>query len=163
MPEPWVRGYSKEARANFSKGAKTRPKRPQELIDQIAEKLKGTKHAWRPGTSRANAERGLSDTVYLMKMTDSNGRAWGKWGSTSCDALQYRENEFKRKRFTWEILLFYKCDNAPEIEEQFGHILCKFPLDPQTRPSFFGETETFEWTPDTQHIVNSLIQTYGNS
>jgi hypothetical protein len=92
----------------------------------------------------------------------NNGQVWGKWGSSSKLAFLYREREFHRKKFNWEVLMMMECDDAPVLEYGIGLVMSYFPLDPHSRPSFFGETETFIWNTQTEALTNEIIKQLSN-
>lgn len=157
LPPPWIHGNSDESTKKLSqtrirKGIRN----TKEVQSRINESLRGHKHGWRPGTSYASAVRAGSDHVYLLKMWNGD-QIWGKWGSSSEESFIYREKEFKRHGFLWEVLYFHGCDNAADLELEIGTILSEFPLDPYTRPQFFGQTETFVWNEHTEKITKDII------
>ena len=129
--------------------------------EQLSKKIAGSKLWWRPGTSYGSAVRGSSDCVYLLKMWNSE-QVWGKWGSSSKSAFIYREREFNRKKFSWEVLLIKECKDAPLLEYGLGLVFSNFPLDLQTRPTFYGETETFIWNTQTKALTNEIIKQLSN-
>lgn len=159
--EPWIRGHSSEARKNLSDSRLSRNIRHSaETIERLRQKTTGHKFKWRENVSKSAAYRSKCDTIYLL-LLKRDLEMIGKWGSTTEGSFVYREREFKRHGFTWEILLMVRIGlEAPEEEAKIGRILSKFPLD--NRPDFFGKTETFRWCEETSTIVSQIVN-YFNS
>lgn len=149
-------GYQKlsETRKNgdYSPTAETRQK--------IREKLVGRDFGWREGRSKAVSIREQCDIVYVLKVTTSDGRIFGKWGSTKESSFQYREKELKRQGFSWERVYWsHFGELAPEAEATIGRALHKYP-SPHKDLNFYGKTECFAWTNETlqllQEVTNGL-------
>jgi hypothetical protein len=111
---------------------------------------------WREKISRHNCRMWCCDHIYVLKVTTEDGLVFGKWGSTKEQTFQFREKEFRRKKFTFELLFWeFFGEVTEDVEAFFGRRLSKFPVE--GIPKFFGFTETFEWSEKTQKIVEETI------
>ena len=111
---------------------------------------------WREKTSRHNCQMWNCDHIYVLKITTEDGVTFGKWGSTKEKTFQFREKEFLRHKFTFEVFFFDFFGESTEDAEAFiGRKLSKFPV--KEIPKFYGFTETFEWTEQTQQILEETI------
>jgi hypothetical protein len=149
--EAELRGYEKTSKTRRERKIRHTP----EILAQIGEKLQGRKQVWIENKSRASCRRGNCDFVYLLKLTTKDGLVFGKWGSTKEKTFQFREKEFRRKGFTWELLFWQFFGEVTEdAEATLGR---KLSIHPAQVPHFFGHTETFEWSEKTQKIVEETI------
>jgi hypothetical protein len=126
-----------------------------EVCAQIAETLRGRKQVWVENKSRASCRRGNCDTIYVLKITTEDGLVFGKWGSTKESTFQFREKEFRRKKFDFQLLFWQFFGETTEDAEAFlGRKLSQHPAEV---PHFFGHTENFEWSEKTQQILKETI------
>jgi hypothetical protein len=120
---------------------------------------KGIPHGypgWVEGVSRQHCRRWNCDSIYLLKMTSPEGLTFGKWGSSTISTFRGRENEFKKKRITWEVIYWgWFGEFTEELEAKIGRRLSKFPS--HGVPKFYGYTETFEWSEVTQKLLQEII------
>ncbi len=123
---------------------------------QISQTLSGRPQKWEENKSRASCRRGQCDSVYILKVTLPDGSAFGKWGSSKKETFKYREREFKRKGFYWEILYWgWFGEVTEDVEALVGRKLSQHLAG--CVPRFYGHTETFEWSEQTQNIVKEII------
>jgi len=157
--QPWVRGHSAEARENLSKTRISKKIRHSpETIEILRQKTTGHKFDWREGVSRSCAIRSGCNSIYLLRM-QKDGCTIGKWGATTKNSFYFRERDFARHGFTWEVLLMAETGaNTADEEAKIGRLLSKFPVE--DRPNFFGKTETFQWCEDTIAIVQDIINKF---
>jgi len=153
---PWTRGHSSKARKNLSETRISKKIRHSlETIEILRQKTTGHKFNWREGVSRACALRSGCDSIYLLRMSKEN-QVLGKWGATTRESFFYREKDFARHGFIWEVLLMVETGAATANEEaEMGRLLSRYPAE--NRPNFFGKTETFEWCESTIAIVQDII------
>ena len=127
-----------------------------EVRKQISKTLTGRPQKWEENKSRASCRRGQCDSVYLLKVTLPDGTVFGKWGSSKLETFKYREKEFRRKGFSWETVYWeWFGEKTEDVEAFVGRKLSQYPA--KGIPHFFGHTETFEWTEQTQNIVKEII------
>ncbi len=149
--EAELKGYEKTSKTRRERKIRHTP----EILAQIGKKLQGRKQVWIENKSRASCRRGNCDTVYVLKITTEDGLVFGKWGSTKESTFQFREKEFRRKGFTWEVIHWVFFGEVTEdAEASLGRKLSPHPAEV---PHFFGHTETFEWSEKTQNIVEETI------
>lgn len=149
--EAELRGYEKTSKTRRKKKIKHTP----DVCAQIGAKLRGRKQSWVENKSRASCRRGNCDVVYVLKITTEDGLVFGKWGSTKETTFQFRKKEFQRKKFTFELLFWQFFGETTEDAEAFlGRRLSQHPAEV---PHFYGHTETFEWTKQTQQILEETI------
>ena len=153
-------GPTERELAGYMQLSETRRNGNYSLSEQVREKisktLKGRNFGWREGRSKAVAIREMCDIVYVLKVTTSDGITFGKWGSTKERTFCFREKEFKRRGFTWEVIYWnWFGDIAPEAEAIIGRALHKHP-SPCVNLNFFGKTECFAWTEETQLILQKV-------
>jgi hypothetical protein len=149
--EAELKGYEKLSKTRREGDFSPSP----EVCAQIAETLRGRKQVWIENKSRASCRRGNCDTVYVLKITTEDGLVFGKWGSTKESTFQFREKEFRRKGFTWEVIHWVFFGEVTEDAE--ANLGRKLSAHPAEVPHFFGHTETFEWSENTQKIVEETI------
>ena len=112
-------------------------------------------YGWVEGVSRAHCRRWNCDSIYLLKMTTSDGTIFGKWGSSRESTFKGREKEFKKKGISWELLYWGWFGGLTEDVEAFiGGKLSKHPA--KGIPKFYGHTETFEWSQQTQKLLKEI-------
>ncbi len=149
--EAELKGYEKTSQTRRKKKIKNTP----EVVSRIAEKLRGRKQSWQENKSRASCRRSNCTTIYILKVTTKDGLIFGKWGSSKPETFQFREKEFRRKGFIWEIVVWGFFGEATEdAEATLGRKLSAYPTEV---PHFFGHTETFEWSEKTQKIFKETI------
>jgi hypothetical protein len=149
--EAELKGYEKLSKTRREGDFSPSP----EVCAQIAETLRGRKQVWIENKSRASCRRGNCDTVYVLKITTEDGLVFGKWGSTKESTFQFREKDFRRKGFTWEVIHWVFFGEVTEDAE--ANLGQKLSAHPAEVPHFFGHTETFEWSENTQKIVEETI------
>ena len=129
----------------------------REQRDRISATLSGRKTGFNPKRSRSVSERKGCDTIYLAKIVTQGGTTFGKWGATNSQRPEDRWKELRARNCQIEIVFTHFCGPlAPAIEEQIGRDLSNFPID-LGEWRFGGHTETFEWTENTQKIVEETI------
>jgi hypothetical protein len=112
-------------------------------------------YGWVEGVSRAHCRRWDCDSVYLLKMTTKDGIVFGKWGSSRDSTFAGREKEFKKKGISWELLYWGWFGGLTEDVEAFiGRKLSEHPA--KGIPKFYGHTETFEWSQQTQKLLKEI-------
>lgn len=150
--EKELEGYRKLSKirkeGNYSPSAEVR--------ERISKSLTGRPQVWEENKSRASARRKGCDIVYVLKVRTKEGTLFGKWGSTRESSFVYREKEFRRQGFSWEVV-YWKLhgQNAEHVEALIGREMNKFPLDGLVH--FPGYTETFEWNSNTEEILEAII------
>lgn len=154
-------GPTEKELEGYKKTSETRKrlciKHTPEVVEGIKEKLRGQFQPWRDNKSRSSCRRCNCDTVYILKVTTKEGEVFGKWGSSSEKSFQHREKEFKRKGFTYEVVYWnYFGERTEDTESYLGQNLSQHPWDHPT-VHFFGHTETFVWSPTTEHLLKELI------
>jgi hypothetical protein len=126
-----------------------------ETKNKIAETLKGQPQPWRENKSRASCRRNLCDIVYVLKVTTKEGKVFGKWGSSKEQTFKFREKEFLRKGFSWEVVFWrWFGESTEDTEAHLGRKLSPYTVEV---PHFFGHTETFEWSEVTQKLLHEVI------
>lgn len=147
-----VEGYKKTSQTRKKKKIRHTP----EVCARISKKLQGKPQVWQENKSRACCRRGQCQIIYVLKLTTPSGETFGKWGSTKEETFQFREKEFRRHGFTWEVVFWDFFGEATEDVEAFvGRKLSQHPWKHTIH--FFGHTETFEWTETTQKLVEEII------
>jgi hypothetical protein len=147
-----VEGYQKLSETRKKKKIRHTP----EICQQISEKLRGKPQVWQENKSRACCRRGQCQIVYVLKITTASGETFGKWGSTKEETFRFREKEFRRRGFTWEVVFWDFFGEATEgVEALVGRNLSQHPWKHTIH--FFGHTETFEWSETTQQILKEVL------
>lgn len=132
----------------------------QEVRDRISKTLTGRPQKWEENKSRASSRRKGCDIVYVLKITSKDGQLLGKWGSTRDTSFIYREREFKRQGFSWEVFYWENHGkNAENIEALIGRNLSKYPVE--GLGYFPGYTETFVWNKETEELLQEVINGLG--
>jgi hypothetical protein len=150
--EAELRGYEKLSKTR----KENKFRHPPEILKQIGDKLRGRPQVWVENKSRASCRRGQCDTVYILKLTTPDGKNLGKWGSSKESTFKYREKEFKRKHFTFEIVYWeWFGEMTEEVEALLGRKFSPY-RDPEV-PHFYGHTETFAWTQETQTLLSEVL------
>jgi len=153
-------GQTEAELRGYEKLSETRKKRkfrhPPEILKQIGDTLRGRPQVWQEKKSRASCRRGECDTVYILRVTTSNGLTFGKWGSSKEQSFKHREREFKRKGFQWEVIYWgWFGEETEEVEALLGRKLSPY-REPEV-PHFYGHTETFAWTQETQTLLAEIL------
>lgn len=111
---------------------------------------------WVESYSRLHCRRWNCDSIYLLKMTTSDGIVFGKWGSSCESTFKGRESEFRKKKISWDLLYWgWFGELTEDIEASIGKKLSHYPA--QGIPKFYGYTETFEWTNTTEKLLQEII------
>jgi hypothetical protein len=147
-----LEGYKKLSRTRLEGDYSPTP----DVRQRIGQTLSGRPQKWGENKSRASCRRSQCDSVYVLKVTLPDGSMFGKWGSSKEETFKYREREFKRKGFSWEILYWGWFGEATEdVEAHVGRRLSQHPA--KGVPHFYGHTETFEWTDSTKQLLKEII------
>jgi hypothetical protein len=150
--EAELRGYKKLSQTRLQGDYSPKP----EVRVRIGDTLRGRPQKWEENKSRASCRRAKCDTVYILKMTTFDGLTFGKWGSSKEQSFKYREKEFKRKGFQWGVLYWgWFGEETEEVEALLGRKLSPY-RDPEV-PHFYGHTETFAWTQETQTLLAEIL------
>lgn len=113
-------------------------------------------YGWVEGVSRAHCRRWNCDSIYLIKMTTSDGIVFGKWGSSCESTFKGREAEFRKKKFSWDLLYWgWFGELTEDVEASVGKKLSQHPV--RGIPKFYGYTETFEWNNTTEKLLQEII------
>lgn len=147
-----LEGYKKLSETRKRK--KIRPS--SEAIAKISAKLTGAHQPWRENKSRASCRLNSCDIVYVLRVKTKEGEIFGKWGSSKESTFKFREREFIRKGFTWEILFWSFFGEETENAEAFiGRALSKHPWKHSIH--FYGHTETFGWNAETEKLLGATL------
>jgi hypothetical protein len=115
---------------------------------------KGKNAGWIEKRSRISCRFWGCDCVYVLKVTTKDGLIFGKWGSSKESTFRYREKEFRRKKFTFEVIRWgFFGELTEDVEAAIGRKLSKHPVEV---PRFYGFTETFEWSETTQQLLKEV-------
>jgi hypothetical protein len=150
--EAELSGYKKQSRTRLEGDYSP----TKEVRQQISETLTGRPQKWEENKSRASCRKWDCDTVYVLKLTLPDGKSFGKWGSSKESTFKYREKEFKRKHFSLEVVYWeWFGELTEEVEALLGRRFSPH-RDPQV-PHFYGHTETFAWTSETQTLLSEVL------
>lgn len=128
----------------------------EEVREKISKSLTGKPQKWQENKSRASCRRNLCDIVYVIKITTPEGLVFGKWGSSREKTFISRRKEFNRKKFSWEIVYWnWFGERTEDIEAHIGRKMSPY-RNPEV-PHFYGHTETFEWTVETQKLLEEVL------
>jgi hypothetical protein len=132
----------------------------QEVRQKIRDTLTGRPQTWVENKSRSSCVRSQCDTVYILRVETLEGKVFGKWGSSKEDTFKYREREFKRKGFKWEVIYWgWHGEETSDVEASIGRRLSRHPASGV--PHFYGHTETFDWSQVTQKLLKEIINGLG--